>query len=41
MQIPVRLWNAQAFFEHSSTEDQMHALYYGILITVIFFNLFI
>ncbi|WP_421866103.1 EAL domain-containing protein [Marinobacter adhaerens] len=41
MQIPVRLWNAQAFFEHSSTEDQMHSLYYGILITVIFFNLFI
>jgi EAL domain-containing protein (putative c-di-GMP-specific phosphodiesterase class I)/GGDEF domain-containing protein len=41
MQIPVRLWNAQAFFEHSSTENQMHALYYGILITVIFFNLFI
>lgn len=41
MQIPVRLWNAQAFFEHSSTEDQMHAVYYGILITVIFFNLFI
>ena len=33
--------DAQAFFEHSSTEDQMHAVYYGILITVIFFNLFI
>jgi EAL domain-containing protein (putative c-di-GMP-specific phosphodiesterase class I)/GGDEF domain-containing protein len=41
MQVPVRLWNAQTFFEHSSSEDQMHALYYGILITVIFFNLFI
>ncbi|MBU2953217.1 EAL domain-containing protein [Marinobacter sp. F3R08] len=41
MQIPLRLWNAQAFFEHASREDQMHALYYGILITVIFFNLFI
>jgi len=41
MQIPVRLWNAQAFFEHSFIEGQMHAVYYGILITVIFFNLFI
>ncbi len=41
MQIPVRLWNDQAFFEHTNAEDQMHAVYYGILITVIFFNLFI
>jgi len=41
MQIPLRLWNAQAFFEHTSAEDQLHAIYYGILITVIFFNLFI
>ena len=41
MQIPVKLWNAQTFFEHSSTEEQIHALYYGILITVILFNLFI
>ncbi|AXS83476.1 EAL domain-containing protein [Marinobacter sp. Arc7-DN-1] len=41
MQIPLRLWNAQAFFEHASIEDQLHAVYYGILITVIFFNLFI
>lgn len=41
MQIPVRLWNDKAFFEQASVEDQMHALYYGILIMVIFFNLFI
>lgn len=41
MQVPIRLWNDQAFFEHASAEDQMHAVYYGILITVIFFNLFI
>ncbi|MEP3166925.1 MAG: EAL domain-containing protein [Marinobacter sp.] len=41
MQIPVRLWNTAAFFEAASVEDQMHAIYYGILIMVIFFNLFI
>ncbi|WP_227515446.1 EAL domain-containing protein [Marinobacter salinus] len=41
MQIPLRLWNAQSFFESSLTESQLHAVYYGILITVICFNLFI
>lgn len=41
MQIPVRLWNPAAFFETASIEDQMHAIYYGIMIMVIFFNLFI
>lgn len=41
MQIPVRLWDPATFFEAASVEDQMHAIYYGILIMVIFFNLFI
>lgn len=41
MQIPVRLWNPAAFFEAASVEDQMHAIYYGILIMVVFFNLFV
>ena len=41
LQVPVRIWPQDAFFEHLSVEDQLHAIYYGILITVIFFNLFI
>ncbi len=41
MQVPVRLWNPAAFFEAASVEDQVHAIYYGILIMVIFFNLFV
>ncbi len=41
MQIPVRLWEPASFFEAASIEDQVHAIYYGILIMVIFFNLFI
>lgn len=41
MQIPLRLWDSQDFFEAASIENQFHAVYYGILITVIFFNLFI
>nr|WP_100637979.1 EAL domain-containing protein [Marinobacter salexigens] len=41
LQAPLALWNTQAFFEHASVEEQLHAVYYGILISVIFFNLFV
>lgn len=41
MQVPLQLWNSQAFFENAFREDLAHAVYYGILITVIFFNVFI
>jgi len=41
LQAPMALWNAQVFFEHASVEEQLHAIYYGILISVIFFNLFV
>lgn len=41
LQAPMSLWNSQAFFEHASVEEQLHAVYYGILISVIFFNLFV
>jgi EAL domain-containing protein (putative c-di-GMP-specific phosphodiesterase class I) len=41
MQIPLRLWSSQDFFVASAIENQFHAVYYGILITVICFNLFI
>jgi len=41
MQVPLTLWNDQSFFEGSFIEDQVHAVYYGILITAILFNLFV
>jgi len=41
MQVPVTLWHDKDFFESAFFEDLVHAVYYGILITVIFFNLFI
>lgn len=41
MQIPLRLWNSRSYFEKASIESQLHAGYYGILITVICFNLFV
>ncbi len=41
MQVPVTLWHDQSFFESSFIEDQVHAIYYGILITAILFNLFV
>lgn len=41
MQIPIRVWAPGAFFEQVSVEDQLHSIYYGILLSVIFFNLFV
>src|SRR5690554_2457975 len=41
MQIPLKLWNSRSYFEKASVESQLHAGYYGILITVICFNLFV
>ncbi|KPQ29950.1 MAG: EAL domain protein [Marinobacter excellens HL-55] len=41
MQVPLKLWNSRSHFEKASTESQLHAGYYGILITVICFNLFV
>ncbi|QSP96426.1 EAL domain-containing protein [Marinobacter salinisoli] len=41
IQVPLTFWNDKTFFEEAFVEDQVHAIYYGILITVIFFNLFV
>ncbi|TBW58808.1 EAL domain-containing protein [Marinobacter halodurans] len=41
LQVPISIWQRDAFFNHISEVDQAHAIYYGILITVIFFNLFV
>lgn len=41
LQIPLKLWDRQQYFEHASIETQLHAGYYGILLTVICFNLFV
>lgn len=41
LQVPITLWQRDRFFDHTSAVDQAHAVYYGILITVIFFNLFV
>lgn len=41
LQVPLRIWDQSALFDHIALEDQLHSLYYGVLITVIFFNLFI
>ncbi|PTB91410.1 diguanylate cyclase, partial [Marinobacter sp. Z-F4-2] len=38
---PLKLWNSRSYFEKASVESQLHAGYYGILITVICFNLFV
>ncbi len=40
-QLPLALWHDKTFFEGAFVEDMVHAVYYGVLITAIFFNLFI
>lgn len=41
VQLPLQVWEPNALFAHLSLQDQAHALYYGILVVVILFNLFI
>lgn len=39
IQLPLEVWSPVELFEHLNLEDQAHALYYGILLVIIFFNL--
>jgi EAL domain-containing protein (putative c-di-GMP-specific phosphodiesterase class I)/GGDEF domain-containing protein len=39
IQLPLEVWAPVELFEHLNLEDQAHALYYGILLIIIFFNL--
>ncbi|UDL05557.1 EAL domain-containing protein [Marinobacter sp. CA1] len=41
LQVPIRLWGQSEVFEAIGQEDRLHNLYYGVLLTVICFNLFI
>lgn len=41
VQLPLDVWEPAGVFEYLSREDQAHALYYGILLVVILFNIFI
>lgn len=41
VQLPLQVWEPNALFARLSLQDQAHALYYGILMVVILFNLFI
>ncbi len=38
LQIPLKVWENEAFFIHSSKVEQIHAAYYGILLVIITFN---
>lgn len=40
-QVPVRVWDSLDLFEANSLSDQAHAVYFGILIVIVFFNLFV
>lgn len=38
LQVPLKVWQNQAFFIQSSKIEQTHAAYYGILLVIIIFN---
>ncbi|GGY58447.1 hypothetical protein GCM10007071_00700 [Marinobacter zhanjiangensis] len=39
--VPMELWEPRSLLAQLSTEDQLHALYYGVLITIILFSLMV
>lgn len=39
--VPIRLWDPALLYQKISAEDQLHALYYGIMITITLFSLVI
>lgn len=41
LQVPFRIWQPGALITHLSRQDQLNAIYYGILIATIVFNLFV
>lgn len=41
LQVPIRIWKPTPLFEHLMRLDEAHAVYYGILIVIIVFNLFV
>ncbi|UZE95674.1 EAL domain-containing protein [Alkalimarinus alittae] len=41
VQLPAHLWDSQSFFVEIGKEDQIHAIFYGILAVLALFNFFI
>ena len=41
LQVPIRIWEPVPLFEHLMILDELHSVYYGILIVIIVFNLFV
>ncbi|MEI8156610.1 MAG: 7TM diverse intracellular signaling domain-containing protein [Burkholderiales bacterium] len=39
LNIPVKLWSPAAFYAHESVDDSMQALYVGIVLAMVFYNL--
>lgn len=37
--VPIRLWEPEMLFRQVSLEDQIHSVYYGIMITIVLFSL--
>ncbi|RLT88427.1 MAG: diguanylate cyclase [Ketobacter sp. GenoA1] len=41
IQVPLTLWQEQAFFNHDRTQTLLHGIYYGIMFVMVMYNLFV
>jgi EAL domain-containing protein (putative c-di-GMP-specific phosphodiesterase class I)/GGDEF domain-containing protein len=41
LQIPITLWKARDYFVEANKVDQIHALYFGVLLVIVIFNFFV
>jgi len=39
--VPINLWESTALFVNLAQEDELHALYFGVVLVIVFFNLLI
>ncbi|MEK6805442.1 MAG: 7TM diverse intracellular signaling domain-containing protein [Pseudomonadota bacterium] len=40
-QLPLKLWNAQAFYENSARDNMLFGMFYGIMLVMVIYNLLI
>lgn len=41
IQVPITLWSQEEFFYHHQTQNMIHGLYFGIMVVMAIYNLFI
>ncbi|WP_198343102.1 EAL domain-containing protein [Oleiphilus messinensis] len=41
LQVPIKVWQEDRFYQANNSVEQIHALYYGTMIVIIIFNIFV